>query len=464
MTNMNELEKSAHSLREKVQNLEKQIEEAVNSAIGIIAVRVLATLGITLMDEEKKWTTIEERPGYMSERWSDEYNAWRVSTVGIIAKVSDVLIRLVLAEKCGLTHRGDSGHYCCPDDNPKYYTDAMAKLNLGELVENSRRGQCYQIPAKKFDEAHTKLMEVHSVTGEISGITELRSELASVENELGQVCTILNGLREEDRYNKALAGQIVSDRAKSFITDLLKNGGSNSIAVANPDVFVWLTDRSEHGNSGGCGYFDQVHAYYFGQTKMEEYQWRDRYSADRDKPWLKVNSLENATVTLEGTKATVKVTLVNNDSKRPEQFTFEHKEVPAVVELTAEEQATFNQKVAEAIKTVMSRLEELWHLKPMMIGTHGYVPYRRPLVKQNVTRANLGVAAFVTEEQIDHRGSDPQTRYELFVMTHKDATPKMVIEDHGYERREGSNVIAIVELNQDSVLVNTVNGKKTFKL
>jgi len=245
----------------------------------------------------------------------------------------------------------------------------------------------------------------------------------------------------------------------------LSDEAINAVVVINPNVFLWLTDRSEYGGSGGIGYFDQVHAYFYGQTQMIEYQWRDRYSASKDRPWLKVNSLENPTISIGRKVATVNVTLVNNQGKRSEQFIFEKKKkVPAIVELAADEQIVFKAKVRESVKSVMSRLEELWQLKPTMLSMHGYVPYRRPSVKQIVILESIGVAAFVTEEQIDHRGDDPQVRYELYVMTHKDSSPRLIAEDHGYEKREGSKVVAIVELNQDSVLVNTADGKKTFAL
>ena len=265
----------------------------------------------------------------------------------------------------------------------------------------------------------------------------------------------------EEKLRKLVGDQPVSEQAKAFIANLI----TSTLAVVTPDVFVWLTSRSEWGGSGGIGYFDQVRIYYHGQTKLAEYQWRDRYSASNDKPWLKVNSFGATSVEVSGNKATVSVELVNIDGKRTEKYVFEHKEVVAPTQLSSDEQTLFTTRVEQAVGEIMTEKNHLYELKPTMVGhTGNYVPYRRPSVKQSVVHANLGISAFVIEEQIDHRVDDPQTRYELYVMFAKDKTYRYITEDHGYEKREGSNVIAILELTQDSVLVNTKNGQKTLKI
>lgn len=464
-----ELKNRVENLRSKVNDLAKQLNEAITGLIGTIAVRVLPSFDITPFDMSKKWVKKDEH----TNTWSDEYRAWKETAPKKFAAIPDSLHRLALAERCEVTSRGDCGHFCCPDDRPKEYLDRMDVLGLRGLVT---RGQSeWHIVEEKFVEARLKLIEDHGTPEEKKTIAAIEDEKKTAQAELKQAETDQTNQHYEEVYEKTLAGQIVSDQAKAFIQDRLRNSGMESLTVANPDAFCWLSSRSEWGSSGGVGYFDKVHAYYFGQTKMVEFQWRDRYSHSADKPWLKVNNLEAAAVSFEGKTATVSVMLVNNDSKRPHKFTFEHKEIPAVIEISKNEQETFAGAVDKTIEGVMARKFELWHLKPQMVakypagmvmpmGTPTYVNYRQPSVKQKVVRANIGVAAFVIEEQIDHCVDDPQTRYELYVMTHKESLPRLITEDHGYERNEGSRVIAIVELNQDSILINTQSGQRTLKI
>jgi len=86
------------------------------------------------------------------------------------------------------------------------------------------------------------------------------------------------------------------------------------------------------------------------------------------------------------------------------------------------------------------------------------------LIKDEVTYASLGVAAFVTEEQIDHRTRDPQFRYKLYVLKYGDSNVQETKEDHAYEKREGSASIAIIDLKPDSITINTKNGKTTINI
>ena len=90
------------------------------------------------------------------------------------------------------------------------------------------------------------------------------------------------------------------------------------------------------------------------------------------------------------------------------------------------------------------------------------VSYKRPSVKQKSIPTGLGLAAFVLEVQIDHFISDAQVRYEVYVMGHQDLQAKQVFEDHSYERREGSALVTITNLNPAGIELNTRNGKRTI--
>jgi hypothetical protein len=69
----------------------------------------------------------------------------------------------------------------------------------------------------------------------------------------------------------------------------------------------------------------------------------------------------------------------------------------------------------------------------------------------------------VTAEQIDHRGTDPQMRYTLFVVTEDNKQAEAKAKDHGYER-EGGAFLKIIEVTAEYVVINTKEGKKTIKI
>jgi anti-sigma regulatory factor (Ser/Thr protein kinase) len=84
-------------------------------------------------------------------------------------------------------------------------------------------------------------------------------------------------------------------------------------------------------------------------------------------------------------------------------------------------------------------------------------------MKQSEVKAEIGVAAFITEEQIDHRVDDPQMRFEMYVVMAGDEKATCRAEDHGYVR-EGGAFLTILEVTADAVTINTKSGKRTITL
>jgi hypothetical protein len=41
---------------------------------------------------------------------------------------------------------------------------------------------------------------------------------------------------------------------------------------------------------------------------------------------------------------------------------------------------------------------------------------------------------------------------------------RILLEDHSYEKEEGSALIAIIDLSRDEIVVNTRGGKRTLKI
>ncbi|MBD3282298.1 MAG: hypothetical protein GF387_01695 [Candidatus Portnoybacteria bacterium] len=137
----------------------------------------------------------------------------------------------------------------------------------------------------------------------------------------------------------------------------------------------------------------------------------------------------------------------------------------AIRTLSMKEQATFTAQVEKEVARIMSELNRLWECKPKMVNPHpmsvadSYMLYRQPSIKQREFHPEIGVAAFVTEEQIDHRTSDPQIRYELYVLTAGSEKAERKAEDHGYSR-EGGAFLTILEIDAECIVIKTKNGKK----
>ena len=77
----------------------------------------------------------------------------------------------------------------------------------------------------------------------------------------------------------------VGETMRNYLASIHANKTIWVLKVIAPDIAVFRTDRSEWGGSGGIGKFHQVNVYYKGQVEMQEWQWRDRWSASNDKPW-----------------------------------------------------------------------------------------------------------------------------------------------------------------------------------
>lgn len=245
---------------------------------------------------------------------------------------------------------------------------------------------------------------------------------------------------------------VISDELREQILPYASNG---SLTIINPEIAVVITDRSDFGTTGGVAYYDQVHVFYGSQADMKEWQWRDRYSASNDKPWLRVHSIGAVNVVDKDDKVSVGIELVNNNhDNRTVTYTFDCLNITLDKKLSVDEQATFITKVEQEMARVMSGLEQLWECKPKMVSTQsigmsdGYMLYKKPWIKQQQLRAEIGVAAFVIEEQIDHRVRDAQMRHSLYVLTTGSEKAECKAEDHGYTSQGGA-FLTILEINTE---------------
>ncbi len=257
---------------------------------------------------------------------------------------------------------------------------------------------------------------------------------------------------------------------KELQQQILPYADRKSLVIVNPNVAAVITERSEYGSTGGIGYYDQVRVFCGSQSEMKEWQWRDRYSASNDKPWLGVNSIGEVKVSEKDSNVIVDVELVNGKyENRTVTYTFDTPQSSSIETLSAEDQAKFISLVESEISRVIAELQRLHKLKPKMLSPYatadGYTMYRQPSIKQREFRPAIGIAAFVTEEQIDHRGSDAQIRYKLYVLTVNSKNAQPIAEDHGYER-EGGAFLTIIEVRPESVVISisSKSEKKVIKM
>ena len=278
--------------------------------------------------------------------------------------------------------------------------------------------------------------------------------------------------RENVSLDDRLDGITITDDLRNQLVKYAKN---KVLKVVNPNLAVVATERSEWGSSGGIGYWDQVRVLYGNQEQMQEWNWRHRFDSDLDKPELVIHDIGKVEVIEKdgGVVVEVEITNVRHPSRKA-TFAFQPL-ISQTTILSAEEQQAFTALFQSEKERVLADLIERWTHKPTMpasypagmmmpAGTPSYIPYQQPFTHQLVLRTDIGVGAFVTEQQIDHFSTDKQMRHELYLLTHGKTQAELVADSNGYERREGGSFLTIIEVSRSQVLINTKSGKRTIKL
>jgi len=316
---------------------------------------------------------------------------------------------------------------------------------------------------------------------------ETIAKLASIQN-----AKAWQKLKEEEKRREELEAKQAG--AKKKLTSLL-NGAQLSLAtencllemlardrelwsasVLNPNTVAVVSGRSEWGSSGGVGYYSQAVMIFQDQSQTKEWCYRDRYDPSKDNWNLCIEKIGQIKAERKGETISFSVELLNKDKSRWTEFSFAFKsEVAESKKLSVAEQAVFASQVNEAIQCLLSVKEERWAGQPEMLRYSEqpiqlmpdesiYTKYQKPALQQKVIRESIGIATFVLVEQIDHRVSDPQLRYELYFLKFGSQDPAMIAEDHSYDRGEGNAMISIIDLNGQEVQIMTRQGIKKFSL
>jgi hypothetical protein len=272
----------------------------------------------------------------------------------------------------------------------------------------------------------------------------------------------------ENRINSIIGEQEISDSLRKLLFGLKEI--IQQVKMVDPDIALVYTDRSDWSGGAGTAYFDQVTCFYYDQKERREWQWRDKYSASNDRWDLRICGFGK----VEIKNHIVRIELLNKwHGNRWTEFKFNPPKPVTKTKQRSKEDVEAHQEVYDNTKAkVMEEKTQLWELKPEMLastgnfvtgGNTGYCRYAGPFVDQEFKRPEICRSAFIAREQIDHRGSVPQMRFELYLI--KDTTTKMIWETHFYAYPEVKNdFINIVELSETTMEIETADGKKTLRL
>lgn len=239
-------------------------------------------------------------------------------------------------------------------------------------------------------------------------------------------------------------------------------------------TLTFITERSEWGQSGGIARFSRVGVWQDGQVQEREFQYRDRWSADRDNYGNDFKSADIESVTKEEDDVIVRVSAKPfraGYNPRPIEFRFSKASQTVIIpDLSEEEQGQFEAFFKGEMDRVMReklRLREFTpkraYISPHLPVWHdptGLIPYEQPSIVSEAMDKRAGLGAFITREQIDHDVSDPQLRYELYVAKYGQEEAQRMIEDHAYLFREGDPSIMGLEITGSKVAFTTRTGRK----
>ncbi|MCX6797893.1 MAG: hypothetical protein NTX66_01570 [Candidatus Falkowbacteria bacterium] len=201
---------------------------------------------------------------------------------------------------------------------------------------------------------------------------------------------------------------------------------------------AFLGDRTEHGSSGGCGYWSTVTVWNNGESKQQEFQYRDRYSADKDRWEYCFHDLKIKSVKEKDDKKSV--TILGNPGEKEIEISFEFEGTPSAKKkgevLSVNEQLALKNFVNNVIDEILAEKSAKIKGNTRMAEDYsGHIPWKEPQLKEVVFDEENGVAVFSIIETIDYGSpvdiKTPQERCELYLAKVGEDI-KEIDRDHGY--------------------------------
>lgn len=240
--------------------------------------------------------------------------------------------------------------------------------------------------------------------------------------------------------------------------------------IISPTVAIAQGRRHERGR--GTGYWDQVIVLCGSQRQMQEWRWRHPDNPNQDRYDLAVGGIGDVRVREESGKVIVEVVIQNKEGDRVATYQFNPPDsnTPKSKEFSADQQKDFVERLEQATAHVMMEAMERWQLKHPMQNPDAstsfhvrHVSYRKPAIIQAEIRKEIGAAAFVLEEQIDHRGSDAQFRRQIYIFWDEMRKAVSRFDEHGYQS-DGGVTLQIVDLDRKEVRISNKLGDWKFPI
>lgn len=213
------------------------------------------------------------------------------------------------------------------------------------------------------------------------------------------------------------------------------------------EIIVYLSGRSESGGSGGVGQISQIIIWSNGQETMKEFTYRDRYSGSNDNYAYNFKAVKIVSVSDNGEFLDIEVEASPYEerfSSTRANFQIKHEVKDSAPSLSQEEQDNF---VFLFKKLKEEKLSELRELHSHRTGTcmnkdySGYVPYPDSQISTSIMKTENGVGAFVTKECIDHRVTNLQWRYTLYLVQAQEL--EQIFQDNSYEDAGDASVYGL---------------------
>ena len=195
-------------------------------------------------------------------------------------------------------------------------------------------------------------------------------------------------------------------------------------------------------------------------TTMKEFQYRGTHWGDDWSQYIESAKLKDFNIA--GDKIVLVIEAKPCGNYEPWTTEFVLKLKPAEKMPSKEELGELEAKCTKAANAILVSIKERqkYAVRRNWPDGSGEKPYDEPrLVGKEISKDGK-YAVFVIEEMIDYRVEDgKQLRYTAYKVDGKGNEPKLLYEDHAYERL-GSAKIAIIGSTSEGIVLQTSEGKK----
>jgi len=416
----------------------------------------------TIYDEEKSEKVFEEKykPLYAAlfEKEKNLYEEKKkqrsVLRKLLKDKIKDPQERLAVAAEIEGTPY-EKGFFCCPDDRPELFLDAMKELGLEEFI--SRGGDSYHVKDEDLDAAKDYLIHKHKNLADnpekAQELSMLKQEKESIEKKKQENDEKIKELEIEFKgYSKLIRCGNPIRKIENLMPWVIKFVGKENPTFvkveAEKGVVAMLSDEWYYYGTGGCEY--GVRATVMrdnpGNKESKYYKYRDPYDPRKDDWRYRFEEIEIVKIDEETVK--VKLSKPSEKFEIEESFNVKKSKKPERREVLSEEEQRAWKANYDKIKEKL--VEESYLPNAMMpdyinyrfyegpslppgAGTGRMVPYERPQIVDEYVDEEQGVGAIIIKSQIDHdAGFGKQYRWEGYVVD-KNGNIKSVWSDNAYE-------------------------------